>query len=181
MKTPALLGIALTALASMALAQPAGPALQPLPADGFVALAQIVSEFTSTPEAAGQKYNGMRILVYGRVIKVSQSHNGGGDPLAVIMQLTNQSTPDVRAVFAADNIPTTDLSVAQNHSHATVFHRDWDGNLTSERSFIEVGQNVGIRGTFDKFVAGQIVLKDSSKLSTGDLMKKLREHGIATE
>ena len=181
MKSPALLGIALAVLASTALAQSPAPALKPLPPDGFVTLSQIVGEFATNPDAAVQKYNGMQILVYGRVAAVKQSDDSNGDPLAVIMQLTNQTTPDVRAVFSSDDIPTTNLSVATNHSHATVFHRNWEGTLTSERSFIEAGQNAGIRGTFDKFVAGEIVLKNSSKLSPGVLMKKLREHGIPTE
>jgi len=181
MKTPALLGIVLAAFASAAPAQSPAAALPALPPDGFVTLTQIVGEFTSNPDAAGQKYNGMRILVYGRVGAVKQSGDSSGDPLAVIMQLPNQTTPDVRALFSADNIPTTNISVAPNHSHATVFHRNWEGTLTAERSFIEVGQNVGLRGTFDKFVAGEIVLKDSSKLSTGVLMNKLREHGLPTE
>jgi len=181
MKTPALLGIALALLASPALAQDAPPALPPLPPDGFVTLTQIVNDFTSSPDAAYQKYNGMRILVYGRVGQVCQSDDQNSDPLAVIMQLPNQTTPDVRAVFAADDIPTTDMSVATNKSQATVFHRNWEGTLTSERAFIVAGQNVGIRGTFDNFVAGEVVLQNSSKLSTGALMNKLREHGIPTE
>ncbi len=181
MKTPALLGIALALLASPAVAQDAPPALPPLPPDGFVTLTQIVNDFTSSPDAAYQKYNGMRILVYGRVGQVSQSDDQNSDPLAVIMQLPNQTTPDVRAVFSADDIPTTDMSVATNNSQATVFHRNWEGTLTSERAFIVAGQNVGIRGTFDNFVAGEVVLKNSFKLSTGALMNKLREHGIPTE
>ena len=180
MKTLALLGIVLSAFASTVFAQSPAAALPALPPDGFVPLAQIVSEFASNPDAAGQKYNGMRILIYGRVGQVRQSDDANGDPLAVIMHLPGQTTPSVRAVFAADNIPTTNMSVAPNHSHATVYHRNWEGTLTSERSFIEAGQNVGIRGTYDKFVAGEIVLKDSSKLSPRILMKKLREHGIPT-
>lgn len=183
MKTPALLGI-LAAFVSTALAQDAQPApsaLKPLPPDGFVTLTQIVSDFTVNPDAALQKYNGMQILVYGRVVAVKQGDDSNSDPLAVIMQLPNQTTPSVRAVFSADDIPTTNMSVSPNHSQAAVFHRNWDGTITSERSFISAGQNVGIRGTFDIFNAGDIILKNSSKLSDGPLMNKLREHGIPTD
>ncbi|MFZ4777335.1 MAG: hypothetical protein ACOYM3_18360 [Terrimicrobiaceae bacterium] len=155
--------------------------LPPLPPDGFVTLAQIVSDFSTAPDAALQKYNGMRILVYGRVGQVTQSDDADGDPLTVFMQLPNQTTPDVKAVFGADDVPTNNVSVAQNKSKADVFHRNWQGELTNERAFIVTGENAGIRGTFDNFVAGDVVLKNSNKLQTGVLMKKLAEHGIATE
>lgn len=184
MKTPALLGIVLAMFASLAFAQDAPPAqtpLKPLPPDGFVTLAQIVGEFTSSPDAALKKYDGMRILVYGRVGQVRQSDDSNSDPLAVIMQLPSQATPDVRALFSADDIPTTNMTVANDHSQAAVFHRNWEGVLTSERSFVAVGQNVGIRGTYDNFIAGEIVLKNCSKLSPATMLGKLREHGIPTE
>ncbi len=156
-------------------------ALAPLPPDGFVTLAQIVSDFSSAPDAALQKYNGMRVLVYGRVGQVTQSDDSSGDPLTVFMQLPNQTTPDVKAVFGADDVPTNNVSVAANKSKADVFHRNWEGELTNERAFIVEGENAGIRGTFDNFVAGDVVLKNSNKLQTGVLLKKLAEHGIATE
>jgi hypothetical protein len=155
--------------------------LPPLAPDGFVKLEQIVSEFAAAPDAAFKKYEGMRILVYGRVGQVTQSDDASGDPLTVFLQLQGQTTPDVKAVFGADDVPTTNLSVASNKSKADVFHRNWNGELTKERAFIVAGENAGIRGTFDNFVAGDIVLKNSNKLQTGVLMKKLAEHGIATE
>lgn len=155
--------------------------LPALPPDGFVTLQQIVNEFSSSPDAALQKYNGMRILVYGRVGQVTQSDDADGDPLTVFLQLPNQTTPDVKAVFGSDDVPTTNISVAPNQSKATVFHRNWEGELTKERSFIVTGENAGIRGTFDNFVAGDIVLKNSVKLSPPILAQKLQEHGIPTE
>lgn len=155
--------------------------LAPLPPDGFVTLEQIVNDFSTAPDAALQKYNGMRILVYGRVGQVTQSDDASGDPLTVYMQLPNQTTPDVKAVFGADDVPTSNVDVAGNRSRADVFHRNWEGALTKEHAFIVEGQNTGIRGTFDNFVAGDVVLKNSHKLQTSVLMKKLAEHGIATE
>lgn len=155
-------------------------ALPALPPDGFVTLQQIVSDFSTDESAALQKYNGMRILVYGRVGQVTQSHDSDGDPLAVYMQLPNQTTPDVKAVFGADDMPKNN-QVDPNHSKVDVFHRNWEGNLTHEHAFIVAGENTGIRGTFDNFVAGDVVLKNCHKLQTGVLMKKLAEHGIRTE
>lgn len=155
-------------------------ALAPLPPDGFVTLQQVVSDFSADESAALQKYNGMRILVYGRVGKVSQSHDGAGDPLTVYMQLPNQTTPDVRAVFGADDIAKNN-SVDPNHSKVDVFHRNWEGNLTKEHAFLVEGENTGICGTFDNFIAGDVVLKNCHKLQTGVLMKKLAEHHIPTE
>ena len=72
-------------------------------------------------------------------------------------------------------------TVDPNHSKVDVFHRNWEGELTKERAFIVEGENTGIRGTFDNFVAGDVVLKNCNKLQTGALMKKLAEHGIPTE
>ncbi|MEI6070796.1 MAG: hypothetical protein WCS31_03310 [Verrucomicrobiae bacterium] len=155
--------------------------LAPLPPDGFVTLEQAVNDFSADPAAAFQKYKGMRVLVYGRVGEVTQSDDSSGDPLTVFLQLPSRTTPDVKAVFGADDVPTTNLDVAENKSKAVVFHRDAAGNLTKQRAFIVRGENVGIRGTFDNFVAGDIVIKNSNKLETSALMKKLAEHGIATE
>jgi len=155
--------------------------LAPLPPDGFVTLQQIVKEFADQPDDALQKYNGMRLCVYGRVGRVEQSDDNDGDPLAVSMQLANQTTPDVKAFFDQDDIPSGVISISDDDSKATVFHRDWAGNLSNQQSFIVVGENVAIRGTFDNFVAGHIVLKNSFKLSPEALRQKLSEHGIATE
>ncbi len=155
-------------------------ALAPLPPDGFVTLQQVVSDFSADETAARQKYNGMRILVYGRVGQVTQSHDADGDPLDVFMQLPNQTTPDVKAVFGADDLPKNN-NVDPNHSKIDVFHRNWEGNLTKEHAFIVEGENTGIRGTFDNFIAGDVVLKNCHKLQTGALLKKLAEHGIPTE
>lgn len=154
--------------------------LAPLPPDGFVTLQQIVNDFATAQDAAMQKYNGMRVLVYGRVGDVTQSGDADGDPLTVFMQLPNQTTPDVKAVFGADDMPKNN-SVDPNATKVDVFHRNWEGNLTKEHAFIVEGENTGIRGTFDNFVAGDIVLKNCNKLQTGVLMKKLAEHGIPTE
>ena len=155
--------------------------LAPLAPDGFVTLQQIVQDFANQPDDALQKYNGMRVCVYGRVGRVEQSDDNDGDPLAVTMQLPNQTTPDVKAIFDQDDIPSGVVSISDNDTKATVFHRDWAGNLSNQQSFIVVGENVAIRGTFDNFVAGDIILKNSFKLSPEALNQKLSEHGIATE
>ena len=155
-------------------------ALAPLTPDGFVTLQQIVSDFSSDQQAAMQKYDGMRILVYGRVGQLTQSDDSEGDPLTVFLQLPNQTTPDVKAVFGADDLPKNN-SVDPDGSKVDVYHRNWNGDLTKERAFLVEGETTGIRGTFDNFVAGDIVLKNSSKLDTATLMKKLAEHGISTE
>ena len=155
-------------------------ALAPLPPDGFVTLQQVVNDFATAEDAALQKYNGMRILVYGRVGEVTQSEDASGDPLAVFMQLPSRKTPDVKAVFGADDLPKNN-DVDPNHSKVDVYHRNWDGNLTKEHAFIVKGENTGIRGTFDNFVAGDIILKNCHKLQKDVLLKKLAEHGIPTE
>ncbi|MEI8294312.1 MAG: hypothetical protein WCG66_10065 [bacterium] len=157
------------------------PPLAPLPADGFVTLEQIVNDFAASESQALQKYNGMRICVYGRVGSVTQSDDEEGDPLTAYLQLPNRQTPDVKAVFSADFIPSSVVTVADNDSKATVYHTDWNGNLSNATSFIVKGENVAVRGTFDNFVAGDIILKNSFKLSPEALKKKFAEHGIATE
>lgn len=155
--------------------------LPALPPDGFVTLEQIVNEFATAPDAALQKYNGARVLVYGRVGQVTKSDDADGDPLTVFLQLPNQTTPDVKAVFTADDLPARGVDVSSNDSRVDVYHRNWEGEPTKEHSFIVEGETTGIRGTFDNFVAGDIVLKNSHKLQPAILNKKLAEHGIATE
>jgi len=179
MKSFLMVGSVVLALATSLPAQ--NTTLPPLPPDGFVTLEQIVSDFSTAPDAAVQKYNGMRILVYGRVGQVTQSDDSEGDPLTVFMQLPNQTTPDVKAVFGQDDVPTATVEVANNKSKADVFHRNWKGELTNDHSFIVEGENAGIRGTFDNFVAGDVVLKNCNKLQPSLLRNKLAEHGIPTE
>ena len=174
------LSIASATLIASALAAFSQSQLAPLPPDGFVTLQQIVQDFTSQPDDALQKYNGMRICVYGRVGKVEQSDDDDADPLAVTMQLQNQTTPAVKAYFDQDDIPGV-VDVVDDQNKATIYHRDWAGNLSDQKSFIVGGENAAIRGTFDNFVVGDIVLKNSFKLSPEALSQKLSEHGISTE
>ena len=174
------LSIASAILIASALAAFSQSQLAPLPPDGFVTLQQIVQDFTSQPDDALQKYNGMRICVYGRIGKVEQSDDDDADPLAVSMQLQNQTTPDVKAYFDQDDIPGV-VDVVDDQNKATVYHRDWAGNLSQQKSFLVGGENAAIRGTFDNFVAGDIILKNSFKLSPEALAQKLSEHGISTE
>jgi hypothetical protein len=175
------LSIASAILIASALAAFSQSQLAPLPPDGFVTLQQIVKEFADQPDEALQKYNAMRICVYGRVGKVEQSDDDDGDPVAVSMQLQNQTTPDVKAYFDQDDIPSGVVDVSDDQNKATVYHRDWAGNLSNQKSFIVGGENAAIRGTFDNFVAGDIILKNSFKLSPEALAQKLSEHGISTE
>ena len=174
------LSIASAILIASALAAFSQSPLAPLPPDGFVTLQQIVQDFTSQPDDALQKYNGMRFCVYGRVGKVEQSDDDDADPLAVTMQLQNQTTPAVKAYFDQDDIPGV-VDVVDDQNKATIYHRDWAGNLSDQKSFIVGGENAAIRGTFDNFVVGDIVLKNSFKLSPEALSQKLSEHGISTE
>ena len=174
------LSIASVTLIASALAAFSQSQLAPLPPDGFVTLQQIVQDFTSQPDDALQKYNGMRICVYGRIGKVEQSDDDDADPLAVTMQLQNQTTPAVKAYFDQDDIPGV-VDVVDDQNKATIYHRDWAGNLSDQKSFLVGGENAAIRGTFDNFVAGDIILKNSFKLSPEALAQKLSEHGISTE
>jgi hypothetical protein len=174
------LSIASAILIASALEAFSQSTLAPLPPDGFVTLQQIVQDFTNQPDDALQKYNGMRICVYGRVGKVEQSDDDDADPLAVTMQLQNQTTPAVKAYFDQDDIPGV-VDVVDDQNKATIYHRDWAGNLSDQKSFLVGGENAAIRGTFDNFVVGDIVLKNSFKLSPEALSQKLSEHGISTE
>lgn len=173
--------IALTLCIASSLAVFSQSQLAPLPPDGFVTLEQIVQEFATQPDAALQKYNGMRLCVYGRVGKVAQADDEENDPLAVYMRLANQSTPDVKAYFGQEDFPSGVVQVSEDESKATVYHRDWAGNLSNQKSLIVEGENVAIRGSFDNFVVGDIILKNSFKLSPEALAQKLSEHGITTE
>ncbi|MFY8267958.1 MAG: hypothetical protein ACOVLK_01035 [Terrimicrobiaceae bacterium] len=157
------------------------PVLEPLAPDGFVTLEQIVNDFSNSETAALQKYNGMRICVHGRVGTVAPSKDSSGELLAVHMQLPDRPTPDVKALFNADFIPSPVVAVADNDTKATVYHADWNGNLSDQSSFIVPGVVVAIRGTFDHFVAGDIILKNSFMLAPDVLERKLSEHGLATK
>jgi len=154
-------------------------ALAPLPPDGFVTLEQIVSDFSSQPDAAAQKYNGARVLVYGRVGSVKQSDDINGNPLVAYLQLASNPTPDVKCVFDDGDIPSQNISINSDQTQVTIAKRnDEDGALHDKRPFLIVGQNVGIHGTFSRFTAGDVVLHNSKKVSPEKLAEALQQNGI---
>lgn len=161
------------------------PALAPLPPDGFVTLQQIVNDFATQPDAALQKYNGMRLLVYGRVGQLEQSDDSEGNPLTAYLQIPNNPTPDVKCVFTPADVPAgyqdAQVQISEDGTQASIFHRNFQGNLTRERPFLTTGQNIGVHGTFDNFVAGDIILKDCRRVGPERMMQILQEHGIPTE
>ena len=158
-------------------------ALKPLPPDGFVTLQEIVSDFSTNETAAMQKYNGMRITVYGRVGQVTQSYDEDGDPLVVYLQLPNNPTPDVKCVFNTAGVPQGGTVVVENNNQEADFYRHrrdrWDNELTPAESPIDItGQMAGIVGTFDNFEAGDIILRECRRLREQPLMQLLSQHGI---
>jgi hypothetical protein len=178
-----LLPLALLVTATSLLAQTAP--LTPLPPDGFVTLAQVISDFSSQPEVATQKYNGQRILVYGRVGQIAQSQDSAGNPLQVFLQQANNTTPDVKCTFTLAELPgwTQDstIQISEDGSQASVFRRGRDGEAKDAKAYVTVGENIGVHGTFEGFIAGDVSLKDCKKVPTEKLMPVLKEHGIPTE
>jgi len=163
--------------ASVLLAQT--PPLAPLPPDGFVTLDQIVSDFSTQPDAAAQKYNGARVLVYGRVGSVQKSDDIDGNPLVAFLQLASNPTPDVKCVFDDGDIPSENVSINSDQTQVTIAKRnDETGALDDKRPFLIVGQNVGIHGTFSRFTAGDVVLHNSRKVSPEKLAEALQQNGI---
>src|SRR5262249_46584824 len=132
-----------------------------------------------------QKYQGQRILVYGRIGQVAQANDSEGNPLNVFLQLANNPTPDVKCIFTLADIPgwaqDAEIQIPDDGSQAVIARRNRDGNVSRERPFVVVGQNVGIHGTFDRFEAGDVVLKDAKKVAPEKLMEILQQHGISTE
>jgi len=191
MKAPALLVAVLSVLTpclAVAQTEENPPALKPLPPDGFVTLETVRKDFTENEPAAMKKYNGARITVYGRVGEVAPASDMEGDPMAVFLQNPNNITPDVKAVFNQPNLPQGNLVVQNNDSEADIYkHRntgiggDWRQDLPSQKPLVIKGQMVGITGTFDNFVAGDVVIKECQLMKEKELIKKLKEHGIATE
>ncbi len=161
------------------------PALPPLPPDGFVTLQQIVSDFSAQPDAALQKYQGQRLLVYGRIGQIEKSDDSEGNPLTVYLQLAQNPTPDVKCIFGISAVPVAgqdaQVEISEDGTEAVIAHRNNEGNINWQRPYVVEGQNVGIRGTFDNFVAGDIILKDSRKVKPEKLMPILQQHGIPTE
>jgi hypothetical protein len=155
--------------------------LSPLPADGFVTLETIVGDFAQSVTSALQKYNGLKICVYGRLGKITQEGGNEGLPLSIIMQSPLGETPCVRAQFDPDFIPSSGVLIANNEMKASVYKTNWNGDVLHKDSFMIQGEKIAVRGTFDNFVAGDIVLKNSFSLGPEALIKKLAEHGIANE
>jgi hypothetical protein len=154
------------------------PPLAPLPPDGFVTLQQVVSDFSTQPEAAAQKYNGARILVYGRVGVVEKSDDINGNPLVTYLQLANNPTPDVKCVFDDGDIPSENVSINSDQTQVTVAKRNDEGAIHDKHPFLIVGQNVGIHGTFTRFTAGDVVLHNARKVTGEKLDAALKANGV---
>lgn len=167
-----------------------GPDLKPLPPDGFVTLEQVRKDFTENPSAAMAKYNGMRVTVYGRVGQVEQSADMEGDPMTVYLQNANNITPDVKCVFNQAGVPQDGQVVVQNSGREADDYKptrrldtDWGAGegLPKVTPVIIEGQMVAISGTYDNFVAGDVVLTNCQQVPQGKLMGLLEEHGIDVE
>lgn len=171
--------------ASIVSVQAQAPALQPLPPDGFVTLAQVVNDFSTQPDAAAQKYAGQRLLVYGRIGNIAQSDDSAGNPLEIYLQLPSTTTPDVKCVFTQADIPewgqNATVQISEDGSQAVIFHRNQEGTLNKQHVFAVEGQTVGVHGTFDRFEAGDVILKDCKKLNPEKLTPILGAHGIPVE
>lgn len=152
--------------------------LVPLPADGFVTLETIIDDFAKSLPDALQKYNGMRVCVYGRVEKITQKSSAGESSTALLMQSSMDQNINVKALLNEAYIPSGSVILADSETEAVVHSADWTGNVQGKSSPIFSGEIIAVRGFFDNFVSGNIILKNCFKLGAEGLDKKLTEHGI---
>lgn len=137
---------------------PAG--LEPLPEDGAVTLEQIVSDFRTDPVAADKKYGGNQITVTGRVGDVENAMEAGY-VLAVYLQEYENTTPDVKCLFARSALPEgATVSVDDTTNQALLTGDGFAGPSDEQQAFVSVDQKVSITGDYDQFIAGNIVLKN---------------------
>lgn len=101
-------------------------------------------------------------------------------PILLLSLFGYQTRPNVKAYIDQDDIPAGVVDVSDDQDKATVHYRDWAGNLLPKKSLIVGGENAAIRGTFDNFVAGDIILKNSFNLSPEALVQKLSVLSIST-
>lgn len=152
-----------------------------MPADGFVTLETIVDDFAKSLPDALQKYNGMRVCVYGRVEKITQKSNTGESSIALLMKSSSALNPNVKALFSDVYIPSGSIILADSETETAVLCADWTGNVQGKSSPIVIGEMVAVRGFFDNCVSGDIILKNCFKLGAEGLEKKLTEHGITAD
>ena len=155
--------------------------LAPLPSDGFVTLQQVMTDFSTHPTQAQQKYDGNRITVYGRVGHISKGDDMAGNPMVAYLQKSDmEATPDVKCIFSPDDVPTGqgNVEISENHQNASIFSRNSMGEITRQTSYLNVGDMVGIRGTVSDFEVGDVVMKDCHRVSKDKLAGILQQHGI---
>ena len=155
--------------------------LAPLPADGFVTLETIVDDFAKSLPDALQKYNGMRVCVYGRVDKITQKYSAGESSTALLMKSSLAQNINVNDLFNKAYISSGSVILADSETEAVVHSSDWTGNVQGKSSPIVSGEIIAVRGFFDNFVSGDIILKNCFKLGAEGLDKKLTEHGITAD
>ena len=156
-------------LAATAFAQT--PQLAPLPVNGFVTLEQIVSDFRTAPDAAIQKYGGNRITVFGRVGKLEQPGDGN-NILSVYLQVFNDPTPDVKCIFAQDAFrQNAQIQISADGSQASEIMMNQENMPARTVEVATVDGRIGVKGSFDNFAAGDIILKDCRKVSKEEIEK----------
>ena len=157
--------------------------LAELPVDGFITLEQIRSDFASQPEAAKQKYGGHPLLVYGRLVHLLKANDMEGAPIVGYLQNAEHPAPDVECIFAVRNIPPEKGSVelSQDQQEVFIYRRDGKGSLTHQLPILQVGDTVGVRGTFSDANDADIILKDCRRVPETKLAEVLAAHGMSVK
>lgn len=165
--------LSLLVFLAAATAHAQAPALAPLPPNGFVMLEQIVSDFRSNSDAALQKYGGNQVIVYGRVGQVELAGDGM-NVLNVYLQVFQDPTPDVKAVFAADAFAqNAQVQISADQTQAIVMATNRAGEPGASRPFATVDERLGIKGSFSAYQDGDIILKDCKKLPAEEVERLL--------
>ena len=119
--------------------------------------------------------------MYGRVDKITQKSSAGESTTALLMKSSLAQNISVNALFNKAYISSGSVILADSETEAVVHSSDWTGNVQGKSSPIVSGEIIAVRGFFDNFVSGDIILKNCFKLGAEGLDKKLTEHGITAD
>ena len=104
-----------------------------------------------------------------------------GNPLVAYLQKSDMvPTPDVKCIFSPDDVPTGqgDVQISEDHQNASIFHRNGNGEISKQTSYLNVGDMVGIRGTVSDYEVGDLIMKDCHRVAKDKLAGILQQHGI---
>ena len=131
--------------------------------DPVIPYAELAGEFAANSTAADQKYQGQYLTVRARVVSLSQD-GGAGSPLSAVFGAPDNDSFQIKADFSLDTLGPdwASISISDDGTQAMLVRRNREGEILENRPLLIVGEERTISGSYQGYVAGDMILRDAS-------------------